>query len=152
MKYFGLFASLLLMLWIGFSGCKNQEDQPKDITIKFLKAIQEADYNTAKKFATKDSKDMLDALASFQEMLPDESQERFKQGKITVLDSQIKDSLAIVYYNSDQDTTRKSLNLKKKDGKWRVAFTKKAVLPNLNEPLPKQDSIPTNKDPLPTIP
>ncbi len=145
MKYFILFIGILFSFSMLFSSCGHQESTPKKVALQFMTAIQQTNYKKAKEFATNDSKDMLDALASFQKMLPDESREKFAKGQISIIDADIKDSLAVVYYNSDQDTTKKSLDLKKINGKWKVAFTKEAILPNLNQPIPNQDSLPPIK-------
>ncbi len=143
MKYLSICFGLLLIFSVILSGCKNQESTPQKVTLHFLTAIQQADYKEAKKYATKDSKDMLDALSSFQDMLSEQSLERFQKGKIAILDTKMRDSTAIVYYNSDKDSTRKTLNLKKENGKWKVSFTKETILPDFNQPAPVRDSVST---------
>lgn len=142
----------LAALFLFSLGCKKNTSDPGKVTLKFLNAIQHSNYTEAKKYATKDSKAMLDALAAFQKMLPESSQEKFKNGKIAITQIERKDSLAVVTYRSDKDTTRKTLKLKMQDGKWKVAFTKETVLPDLNKPLNTGDStlIQSKPAPVPT--
>lgn len=124
-----------LFLW----GCKHNPG-PGEVTKSFLNAVQEANYTEAKKYATEDSKAMLDALSAFQKMLPESSQEKFRNEKIIIKNVKIKDSLAVVTYTGDIDTTSKTLKLKKEKGNWKVAFTKETILPELNKPLNPADS------------
>lgn len=134
--------SYLLVLMAIFSSviwsC-NRRPGPEEITLKFLNAVQESNYAEAKKYATDDSKAMLDALSAFQKMLPESSQEKFKAGKIIIRNVETMDSLAVVTYASDKDTTSKTLKLKKEKGEWKVAFTKETILPELNKPLNDQE-------------
>lgn len=120
-------------------GCKHSPG-PNEVALKFLTAIQQSDYAQAKNFATNDSKAMLDALSSFQKMLPASSQEKIKNEKFSIKNVAIQDSFAIVTYDSNMDTTGKILKLKKEDGQWKVAFTKETILPELNKPLNEGDS------------
>lgn len=121
---------VFLFLW----GCKHNPG-PDEVTKKFLSAVQEANYTEAKKYATEDSKAMLEALSAFQKMLPESSQEKFRNENIIIKKVEIKDTLAVVTYAGDKDTTNKILKLKKENGEWKVAFTKETVLPELNKPL-----------------
>lgn len=129
---------LLCGVW-GLERCKVSSG-PEDITLKFLTAVQQMNYTEAKQYATSDSKAMLDALSNFQKMLPQSSQEKFKHEKFEVKDVQKSDSLAVVTYASNLDSTNKTLKLKKENGEWKVAFTKETILPELNKPLNESDS------------
>lgn len=139
MKRLPVLSVSLLLLALTFAGCQRRSD-PKEISIKFLTAIQKANYAEAKNYATDDSKAMLDALASFQKMLPESSQEKIKNEKFVIRDVQVMDSFAVVTYASDIDTVGKILKLKKEHNDWRVAFTKETILPELNKPLNEGDS------------
>lgn len=135
MKYFSYMLCMMVISFSLFSGCKTQKTGPKEITMKFLHAIQQSNYDKAKKYATADSKSMLDALAAFQKMLPEDSREKFETSKITITQIKNNDSLTVVTYKSDQDTTLKTLNLKNRKGTWRVAFTKETVLPDFHQAM-----------------
>lgn len=139
MKRLSVFAVSLSLCALTFTGCTKRSD-PKDVSVKFLSAIQRADYTEAKNYATEDSKAMLDALASFQKMLPESSQEKIKHEKFVVRHVETGDSFAVVTYASDIDTTGKVLKLKKEHGEWKVAFTKETILPELDKPLNEGDS------------
>lgn len=134
------YSIICLILFTGmWTGCKQKPD-PKEVALKFLTAIQQSDYAQAKNYATDDSKAMLDALSSFQKMLPASSQEKIKNEKFSVKSVALQDSFAIVTYDSNMDTTGKILKLKKENGLWKVAFTKETILPELTKPLNEGDS------------
>lgn len=125
---------------LAFAGCR-QRTSPKEISMKFLTAIQHANYSEAKKYATDDSKAMLDALSSFQKMLPEASREKIKNEKFEIKDVREKDSIAVVTYASNTDSVGKTLKLRLENGAWKVAFTKETILPELNKPLNENDSL-----------
>src|SRR5699024_12389242 len=125
------------------SYAKIQQSTHHYVTLHASPPIHHANYKEANNYAPKDSNAMLDALSSFQDMLSEQSLERFQKGKIAILDTKMRDSTAIVYYNSDKDSTRKTLNLKKENGKWTVSFTKETILPDFNKPAPVRDSVST---------
>jgi hypothetical protein len=139
MKHLHFITVSLFLLTLAFAGCKAHSD-PRDVSIKFLTAIQQANYAEAKNYATDDSKAMLDALSSFQKMLPESSQEKIKNEKFVIRDVRVSDSFAVVTYASDIDTVGKILKLKKEHDQWKVAFTKETILPELNKPLNEGDS------------
>jgi hypothetical protein len=129
----------LALLALSFRGCK-QHAGPEEVSLKFLTAIQKANYAEARNYATDDSKAMLDALSSFQKMLPESSREKIKNEKFEIRHVEEQDSFAVVTYASDIDTTAKTLRLKKEHQEWKVAFTKETILPELNKPLNEGDS------------
>ncbi|TAM98121.1 MAG: DUF4878 domain-containing protein [Chitinophagaceae bacterium] len=139
MNRFLRFLMSFLLIGVIFTGCKKAPG-PDQIAMKFLTAVQQSDYAEAKNYATNDSKAMLDALSSFQKMLPASSQEKIKNEKFNIKNVAIKDSFAIVTYDSNMDATGKILKLKKENGQWKVAFTKETILPELNKPLNESDS------------
>lgn len=139
MKYNRYWPVFLFIFVLVAAGCQRHPD-PKDISLKFLTAIQHANYDEAKKYATDDSKAMLDALSSFQKMLPEASREKIKNEKFRIEDVKVDDSIAIVTYASNTDTMGKLLKLKLEAGQWKVAFTKETILPELNKPLNESDS------------
>lgn len=139
MKHYLHWLVSLFIATLVFAGCQHRAD-PKDVSLKFLTAIQRADYTEAKKYATEDSKAMLDALSSFQKMLPEASREKIKNEKFVIKDVAVNDSIAIVTYASNTDTMGKTLKLKMEQGQWKVAFTKETILPELNKPLNEGDS------------
>lgn len=139
MKHYGRWLVLLCVSILMWAGCQHRTD-PKEISLKFLTAIQHANYTEAKKYATDDSKAMLDALSSFQKMLPEASREKIKNEKFIIKDVATTDSIAVVTYASNTDTVGKTLKLKLENNQWKVAFTKETILPELNKPLNDSDS------------
>lgn len=139
MKHKGHWLVSFFIITLLIAGCRHRAD-PKDVSLRFLTAIQHADYTEAKKYATDDSKAMLDALSSFQKMLPEASREKIKNEQFLIKDVQENDSIAVVTYASNTDSVGKTLKLKLEDGAWKVAFTKETILPELNKPLNESDS------------
>ena len=127
--------NLMLPAALLLASCQHTEKaDPAKTTLAFLSAIQKSDYLQAQKYATSDSKSMLEALAAFQNMLPDTRQKRFQtqQFQVRQVDMQA-DTLAVVTYVSDIDSTEKTLKLRLENGQWKVAFTRENVLPDLNK-------------------
>lgn len=120
-------------------GCKSSD--PKETAIKFLSAIQTMNYDEAKKYATDDSKSMLDALSSFQKMMPASAREKYKNEKFEIKQVQEQGDEATVTYNSaDSSGPDKTLKMKKVNGQWKVAFTKEAMFPDMNSQSTITDS------------
>lgn len=134
MKRFRIFAPVLLPVALLWASCQTSKaPNPAQTTLAFLGAIQNSDYQKAQQFATQDSKSMLEALAAFQNMLPDSSQKRFQDQQFQVKSVAMQaDTIAVVTYVSTIDSTGKTLKLKLEQGQWKVAFTKENVLPDLN--------------------
>src|SRR5690348_2068147 len=113
-KAFSFLAALAVTI-TGPVGCKSGNG-PEDTALKFLTAIQQMNYTEAKKYATEDSKNMLDALASFQKMMPEAAQQKYKNEKFEIKDVQETGDLATVTYTSNMDGSERTLKLKKEDG------------------------------------
>lgn len=130
-----LLQNVMLPAALLLASCQHSEQaDPAKTALAFLSAIQKSDYKQAQQYATSDSKSMLEALAAFQNMLPDTSQKRFQTQQFQVRQVALQtDSLAVVTYVSNIDSTEKTLKLRKEDGQWKVAFTKENVLPDLNK-------------------
>lgn len=147
MTFARLLQNVMLPAALLLASCQHsQKADPTRTALAFLTAIQNSDYQQAQQFATRDSKSLLEALASFQKMLPDTSLKRFQSQQFQVrqvalqVDTLAKDTLAVVTYVSNIDTSEKSLKLRMQDGQWKVAFTRENVLPNLNKSQMPSDS------------
>lgn len=139
MKKFILTVATISLSIFTLPGCKSSD--PKDTAIKFLSAIQTMNYDEAKKYATDDSKSMLDALSSFQKMMPASAQEKYKNEKFEIKNVQQQGDEATVTYNgTDSSGPDKTLKMKKVNGQWKVAFTKEAMFPDMNNQAPGSDS------------
>jgi hypothetical protein len=61
--------SVLLGLTIA-SGCSQYADDPKTVAQHFMEAVKKTDFEEAKKYATKNSKDMIDLSTTTRLLLP----------------------------------------------------------------------------------
>jgi len=141
-----LFTSFLGLLI--FNGC-HSGNGPKETALKFLTAVQQMNYTEAQKYATDDSRNMLQALAAFQKMMPPSAQEKYRNEHFEITNVEINGDEADVTYTSNQDTTNKTLKLKKENGRWKVFFTKDSFMPDLNEEA-APDSVDTSLPPMDT--
>lgn len=139
MQKLTLSLAALISILLTMTGCKNSD--PRDTAIKFLTAVQTMNYDEAKKYATDDSKSMLDALSSFQKMMPASAREKYKNEKFAIKNVQQQgDEATVTYNNTDSSGPDKTLKLKKVNGEWKVAFTKDAMFPDMNGPASGIDS------------
>ena len=112
----------LVFLGIVLSGCQGKS--PKAVAENYLDAFHDQDYEKAKKYATKDTKRLLDMFISLAAMSPDslKTQLRFE-----VLGERIKGDTAYVDYRLEGSRKTQTLTLLKSDGHWKVAATKDSL-------------------------
>ncbi|HUX84067.1 MAG TPA: hypothetical protein VMV20_02455 [Chitinophagaceae bacterium] len=132
MKRFSrLFIPLAYLPALFWSGCQSGPG-PKEVATNFLQAVLKSNYTQAKQYATKDSEPLLNALASLTGSLPSAERDKIEHSRITIRDVQMKGDLAMVTYVNSAEDKSETLNLKKENGQWKVAFTKDYVLPELD--------------------
>ncbi|GAA4308847.1 hypothetical protein [Compostibacter hankyongensis] len=148
MQKFLFLLSFVLLTISALPGCRKDND-PKGVALKFLSAIQQMHYEEAKQYATESSKSMLDALASFQKMMPASAREKYQHEQFEIKHVEQNGQEATVYYTNKSDTTvQRTLKLLREKGKWKVAFTKDTLMPDLTSPS-MPDSIGESALPVP---
>jgi hypothetical protein len=131
------FASLLLMAVISVSCNKNSA---KDVATTWLTSFYHIDYETAKKFSTEDTKNLIATLQQFTNMVPDSTKKEMKKLSINVKDVKEEGDKAIATYTiSDNPGKDQTINLVKKDGKWLVQFSKNDQMSGAGEATPGQE-------------
>ena len=126
-KVFRIMAVAVLGIAMATSCAKSDEDQIKDNAMGFLKAIDNMDYAGAKAYATPESAEALDAMASLAGMAGE--QEKGK-GNFTIDEVKIDGEAAVVNYTRNEegkDAEKSNLNMQKVDGKWLVKYTKEGM-------------------------
>lgn len=103
-----------LVLW----ACGGGATGPKEVGQAFLEAMAEGDFSTAKDYATEDSKEALDAMASMAEMGGGET----KKSEIVIGEVKEDGNTAVLSYT--EDGTEKTLNLVKEGEDWKVKYSK----------------------------
>ena len=110
------FSALALLAVVVLWACGGSTG-PKEVGEKFLNAIGSGDYETAKKYATKDAQASLDMMAS---MAGGEA--KGEAAKIEVGDVKEEGDKATVSYK--ENGTDKTLDLVKEDGNWKANWSK----------------------------
>ncbi|MBO4741823.1 MAG: hypothetical protein J5605_09335, partial [Bacteroidales bacterium] len=117
------------------------EKEIRKVSMDFLTAFDQADFEQAKTFVTEDSKKQIDAMASLLQMLGGINKDSIEPTKFEILTVTIRDNeKATVSYKSVSDEKEAkeenkenaeneknepaTLNLEKVDGKWLVKYTK----------------------------
>lgn len=122
--------------------CATKSD-PKAVAENFTKALNNLDYETAKKYGTPETGKMLDMLASFSGMMPDSVKEQAKKNKVEVKDvKEDGDKAKVTVANGDKG--EEVLDLVKKDGKWLVNMSKDEMgggAPTPSDSVPMDDSL-----------
>jgi hypothetical protein len=133
-----LLIGILGMTSVVFTSCfSNKPTDPKDVARSFLTAMNKADYEAAKNYATDDTKKLLDMTSSFQANLQDSVITQSSAKKIDIVGEPVfdGDNAKITYKESDSPEPR-TLNLVKSNGKWLVQQTKDN--PDAGTPAPSE--------------
>lgn len=102
------------------------KSSPKEVAVNFNKALNNLDFEGAKKLGTPETGKMLDMLSSFSSMMPDSLKEQAKKYKVEAKDEVIDGDKAVVTITNGEKGEEK-MNLVKKDGKWLVNMSKDAM-------------------------
>lgn len=131
-----IISTILILCSIVFAGCKNSSDDPKSILISFFEALSTNDIKTARKYATVESKSMLDLLekSGKTETTPNE---KFKKENLEFGDIKIEGDKAIVPVTEKASGVTVNYVLKNEQG-WKVAFDK-ATMMNIGNDVQDQD-------------
>lgn len=122
-----LFAILLMALPILIYSCSGggSSATPSEVAEKFLNALQDGDFKTAKKNATEKSQEFLGQMETMYATM--EGLDDIKETKeIAVTNEQIDGDKATVSYTEDGDSME--IILLKENGAWKVAFDKETLM------------------------
>lgn len=138
----GLFILLIAIIGSTYSSCgsvqKINYKNPKQVSLKFYKALGAQDYEQAKKLGTTSTQQVLSMLQNLDDLLPEEEQLAIK----TKMEAQLKRlKKSICTIEGEQAECRiccnelgeeeaNALQLKKVDKKWLVHLTKEALKTN----------------------
>lgn len=128
---------ILILLSATIFSCKvSQETAVRKVSSTFLTSLNKNDFETMKKYATPDSKSMIEMLESFSSMGSTPSNAQFE-----ILSCTINGDIATCKYISEGE--EKQLDLVKMKGKWLVDFQKEqpATTDEDMAELARQDSI-----------
>lgn len=122
---------VVALAMIAFAACSGGGgNDPKSVAKKFFEAFKTMNMDEAAKYATKDSKGMLDMMKmgmSFAQVNQDSIKKEMAKQKIDFSDPVINGEEATVSVTVDgKDKT--DFKLKKEEGQWKVAFDKDTLM------------------------
>lgn len=121
---------LLAIVMLALAACSGGSGDPKAVAKKFFEAFKTMDIDEAAKYATKDSKQMLDMMKmgmSFAPINKDSLKQEIAKQKIEYGDAVINGDEATISVTVDgKDKT--DFKLKKEEGAWKVAFDKNTLM------------------------
>lgn len=98
------------------------ENTPEAVTKAFLEKVTKGNFSGAKKYATEESQDALDAMKSAMDMAGSMGKDKKKDSKVEVGKATINGDEATV--DATIDGKSKPVKLKKEKGDWKVSFSK----------------------------
>ncbi|MEA2042301.1 MAG: DUF4878 domain-containing protein [Bacteroidota bacterium] len=122
MKKFTTIGFVLLFTTFMFSCGGGSSSSPQDAAESFLKALTKQDYDTAKKYSTETTVQMLTMIESMAGMASEEDMDMGSMDDITWGETDIDGDNAVVHYKTPEGDEK--LDLKKVDGDWKVDMKK----------------------------
>ena len=124
---------VLYLLAIGLvvlSGCKSSGGDPKKVLSQFFEALNKKDITTARKYATEDSKSMLDMMDMGMKMEKSGAKEddKFSPADMQYGDAKIDGDKAVISVKNLKGGETMDYTLKKEKGEWKVAFDKATMM------------------------
>lgn len=119
----------MIALSLLVAACGGGGPTPSEVTKNFLTALQDLNFEEAKKYATAESASMLDMMAGFAEM-GEGQEEKPPQAPVKIVEEKIDGDNATVTYETKNDQgemVQEQLSLVKVDGTWKVKFDKSSL-------------------------
>ncbi len=127
------FSLAIYLLMAGLTSC-TQSNSPRPVAEKFLSALQNRDFDEAKKFSTKETVKLLQVL---ERISREDTTQSIINNKIEIISEEISGNKAIVYFKESGNDTEQKLLLRKvetegeSEKQWKVVLTKEDA--NLNK-------------------
>ncbi len=122
-----------------FISCTKGGNSPEKTLNNFLTAVNNRNWEEAKKYATKESESMLDMVKGFADMMPDSTSTAMKFEIID--DKTVEDENTAQVVAKDENQNEITYKLKKIDGDWKVDFTMEALMGDMNMENPVDESV-----------
>lgn len=122
--------SLATIITFSIIGCKGGEGgNPRSVLMSFFDALGKKDINTAKKYATKDSEQMLGMIQVGMSSSTDSTSDKmYDKNNMEYGDAVITGDKAIVPVKDKKSGETTNFTLKKESGDWKVAFDKATMM------------------------
>jgi hypothetical protein len=123
-----IFTALLFSsAWI--MSCGNTGGDPKTTLSNFFDALSKKDIATARKFATEESKSMLDMMEMGMNMdKSSKDNDKYDKSKIEFGDAKIDGDKATIAVKEKGSGETMNFTMKKEKGAWKVAFDKASMM------------------------
>lgn len=110
--------------------CKSGGGDPKATLNNFFSALSKNDVANARKYATEDSKSMLDMMETGMKMSPEAKKEnaKFIPDNMEFGEAKIEGDKATVTVKEKKSGESTTYTLKKEKGEWKVAFDKNSIM------------------------
>lgn len=112
---------LMMVAAVGFAACQGKGG-PEKAAETFLNSLGKADFDTAKKYATKDTKKILTLLESFGKDKIKEKLKKEGHKDISIKSCDVQGDTADCKYDTPKG--EKSITMKKVDGNWKAHMDK----------------------------
>ncbi|MFK8274768.1 lumazine-binding protein [Capnocytophaga cynodegmi] len=132
-----LFLNLVMFSMFLFVSCSG--DSPRKVAEKFLEAMENQNFEEAKKYSDDSMKQLLNMLDS----MPKDNNKKAENAKVKVTKIEENGDKAKVFYivessEIQEESKEQSIDLKKVDGNWKVSFNKEEM--NKEEPAGNLDA------------
>lgn len=120
---------VLMALTLFAVACGGGKASPSDVAEKFLNALNDLNFEEAKKYATDESASMLDMMAGLMNM-GGEDMEKPEPKAINITGEEVDGDNATVTYTTKDDEgndVEESIDLTKVEGEWKVKFDKSSM-------------------------
>jgi hypothetical protein len=142
-----IFTRMMLASLVVVFGCGSDTSDPTQSLKSFLQALEKQDYAEAKKYATDESKSLLDlmAMGNSSNQADSSSSKSSTVERIIFGDPTINGEKATVTVQQKVDQTPVTFTLKKIGNDWKVAFDKTTLLGMGMEQLNEKGSLKKNQ-------
>lgn len=125
-----LMAAAVIGSVVFFSSCNSAgSSDPKAVLISFFDALAKKDISAARKYATAESKSMLDMMEMAMKAGGDkEKDEKYDKSKMEFGEPKIDGDKATIEVKEKASGEATNFTLKKESGAWKVAFDKASMM------------------------
>ncbi len=144
MKKF-ILACLVLSTAVFFSCSNSGSGNPKAVLSDFFDALSKKDIATARKFATEESKSMLDMMEMGMKMDTNSKEtDKYDKSKMEFGEPKIEGDKATIAVKEKGSGETLNFTLKKEKGDWKVAFDKASMMSMGMEKMQEKGINPTD--------
>ena len=114
----------MICLVVVFASCGSSES-PSDVTSKFMNALNERNYEEARKYSTKETTKLIELIESLSKL--SDEKPPVQTGSVVIVDERIEGDIAYVTFLEPDSKEASEVKLKNEDGKWLVNITKEEI-------------------------